>query len=282
MAKCPKCGRKLHIYDWRPECPGCHVNLVYYNSNENLLAESEKAEIEHAKHQPSIDRAKASFFGSAPAIVRIVLSLIPVAALFLPICVVQKAGGSENINAIGVYNYISKADFGALMNNMLHGDLFPLSVILLLISVVMILVCLGCTVMSLGPHGKQRNFILNMIMLVCAAGSALTFALSDIPSVLPGCSGGKPSVGIYLYVFLILVLLIYNLILAKKGLKIKHTVCLIGGLPSEEYFSMVEQGVSELEIRKKMVESLTKMQNEVRAKAAEEEAEALKKAMERK
>lgn len=278
MAKCPNCGRKLHIYDWRPECPGCHVNLVYYNSNENLLAESERAEIEHAKHQPSIDRAKAAFFGSAPAIVRIVLSLLPVAALFLPICILEKAGGSTNVNAISIYNFISKAD----INSLLNGSLFSISVILLLLSVVMILVCLICLVMSLGPHGKQRNLILNLIMLVSASVSALLFAFSNISAALPEYTNGKLGIGAFLYIFLIIVILVYNLILAKKGLKIKHTVCLIGGLPSEEYFSMVENGVSELEIRKKMVESLTKMQNEVRAKAAEEEAEALKKAMDRK
>lgn len=271
MAKCPKCGRKLHIYDWRPECPGCNVNLVYYNSNENLLAESEKAEIEHAKHQPSIDRAKAAFFGSAPAIVRIVLSLIPIGALFLPLCIINKNGASESFNAIGVYNYISTADIGALLGGIFKGDFIAVSILTLLVSIVMILVCLGCLVMSLGPHGKQRNLILNSFML----GNAF------ISAVFVLISGNKLGIGAFLYIFLLAVILVYNLFLAIKGLKIKHTVCLIGGLPSEEYFSMVEQGVSELEIRKKMVEALTKMQNEVRAKAAEEEAEALKKAMER-
>lgn len=279
MAKCPKCGRKLHIYDWRPECPGCHVNLVYYNSNENLLAESEKAEIEHAKSQPSIDRAKAAFFGSAPAIIRIVLSLLPVAGLFLPVCILD---GSKKVTAIDIYNFISKADIGALLGGITKGDVFPASIVLLLLSVVMILVSLGCLVMSLGPHGKQRNFILNMIMLLSAIGSALTFAFSDVSKSLPDYKTGKLGIGAFVYIGLIAVLLIYNLYLAKKGLKIKHTLCLIGGLPSDEYFKMVEDGVSELEIRKKMVEALTKMQDEVRAKAAKEEEEALKKAMERK
>ena len=282
MAKCPKCGRKLHLYDWRPECPGCKVNLVYHNSNENLLAESERAEIEHAKSQPKIDRAKAAFFGSAPAIVRIVLSLLPVAGLFLPVCILYNADASKTVNAIGIYNYISKADFGAIFGNLLQGSLFSFSVILLLLSVIMIIVCLACLVMSLGPHGKQRNFILNLIMLLSAAGSAVTFYFADVNSVLGNYTNGAPSVGAFVYIGLIAVLLIYNLVLAKKGLKIKHTECLIGGIPSDEYFKMVEQGVSELEIRKKMVEALTKMQNEVREKAAAEEAAALKKAMERK
>ena len=69
-------------------------------------------------------------------------------------------------------------------------------------------------------------------------------------------------------------LLVYNLYLAKRGLPIKKTVCYIGGLPSDEYFALVEQGVSELEIRKRMVEALTKMQEETLAKAAEAEEKA--------
>ena len=66
----------------------------------------------------------------------------------------------------------------------------------------------------------------------------------------------------------------YNLYLAKRGLPVKKTVCYIGGLPSDEYFACVEQGMSDLEIRKKMVEALTKMQEEALAKAAEAEAKA--------
>ena len=29
MAKCPKCGRKLHLYDVSQFCPGCGVNLNF-------------------------------------------------------------------------------------------------------------------------------------------------------------------------------------------------------------------------------------------------------------
>ena len=81
---------------------------------------------------------------------------------------------------------------------------------------------------------------------------------------------------------LILALTVYNLVLAQKGLKVKYTVCLIGGLPSDEYFRMKEDGVSELEIRRKMVEALTVMQNEARAKEAVAEADALRKRAEHK
>ncbi len=54
----------------------------------------------------------------------------------------------------------------------------------------------------------------------------------------------------------------------------KYTPCFVGGIPSEEYFSMRQRGCSELEIRSRMVEALTVMQEEVRAKAAAEAAAA--------
>lgn len=260
MANCPKCGKKLHIYHWRAECPFCGVNMVYYKSNDRMLAETEQAEIEHAISQPRIDRAKAAFFGSSPAIARIVLSVLPIGALFLPLGLLPYSI-SAPFNAIGVYKHIADSGVGSV------GDPLGLSLLLLLFSAVLWLVCLICLPMSLGPHGKARNLILNLLWFGSAAASAVNFALRV----------GTLQFGAFVYLFLILAVLVYNLVLAKKGLKIKHTVCLIGGLPSEEYFKMKEEGVSELEIRKKMVEALTVMQNEARAKEAQEEAEALQK-----
>ncbi len=279
MASCPNCGKKLHITDWKQDCPACGVNLIYFKSNERLLAESEAAEIEHAKHQPGIDRAKAAFFGSAPAIVRIVLSLLPVSALFLPLCIFDTDGGLKKVNVIDIYKYISSAGFGNVIGNAAKRTFPDTQIALLLVSVIMILVCLICLFMSLGKHGKQRNLILNLIMLVPAVLSVfLTFVFDGILTV-PfditenlTITSAKPGIGAYLYIFLIAVILVYNLYLAKKGLKINHTPCYIGGLPSEEYFRYVDEGMSELEIRKKMVDALTAMQEEVRHK--EEEARA--------
>ena len=266
MAKCPNCGRKLRFTDWKQDCPGCGVNLIYFGSNERLLEESEKAEIEHAKHQPSIDRAKAAFFGSAPAIIRIVLHVLPIGALFLPLFIKQASSSVNKMNIIDIYKSINEMGFGTIINNALSGKAESISIIMLLLSAVMILVCLICLPMSLGKHGKTRNFILNAVLL----GSAV------VSAVLWGIGAGKPAFGIYIYIVLLAVIGIFNYYLAKKGLNIKYTTCYIGGLPSDEYFRYVDEGMSELDIRKKMVEALTAMQEEVREKerlAALEEEE---------
>ena len=274
MATCPKCGKKLHLYNWRPECPACGANMVYYESNERLLAESEKTEIEHAKFQPKVDRAKAAFFGSPWAIARIVLTLLPLPALMLPLCRLWNQEYVLPVNAVNVYNYLSQKGFGNVLSGAAQGDSLSLSVVLLLASVVMVLVCLICSVMSLGKHGKARNLILNLIQLGCGVGAVVCFPQTCFPLALPEFTAGKPAWGAFVLCGLYAALLVYNLYLAKRGLPVKKTVCYIGGLPSDEYFALVEQGVSDLEIRKKMVEALTKMQEEALAKAAEAEARA--------
>ncbi|HBL40846.1 MAG TPA: hypothetical protein DDY98_04455, partial [Ruminococcaceae bacterium] len=115
---------------------------------------------------------------------------------------------------------------------------------------------------------------LNLFMLLCAVGSAVCAVLSG---------AGSLGVGAFVYMGLILALTVYNQVLAAKGLpKLNKTVCLIGGLPSDEYFAYVEQGMSDIDIRKKMVAALEKMQEEVRAQAAEAEAKALEERAHRK
>ena len=274
MATCPKCGKKLHLYNWRPECPACGANMVYYESNERLLAESEKTEIEHAKFQPKVDRAKAAFFGSPWAIARIVLTVLPLPGLLLPLCSMINQEFVQSVNAVNIYQYLSDTGFGAVFSGAMQGDLLSLSLVLLLISAAMFLVCLICSVMSLGRYGKIRNLILNLFQTGCGVGAAVCFASARYRSSVPGFTPGRLQWGAFVYIGLLAALLVYNLYLAKRGLPVKKTVCYIGGLPSDEYFALVEQGVSELEIRKKMVEALTKMQEEVRAKAAEAEAKA--------
>lgn len=272
MAQCPKCGKRLHLYHWRPECPACGVNMIYYKSNDRLLAETEQAEIEHAVFQPRIDRAKAAFFGSPPAVARIVLSVLPLGALFLPLALRVTAEGGDlwtGVNAMDLYRYVSGLGVKGLQKGILEGNAADLSVLLLLLSAALVLLGLICLPLSLGPRGKVRNALLDLGMLISAGGAAGCWVLDH----------GRLSVGAYVYMGLLLTLLIYNLILGRVGLRVKRTDCRIGGLPSDEYFSMVNAGVPDLEIRKKMVEALTTMQEEAMERAAQAEAaEAAKRA----
>lgn len=276
MATCPKCGTKLRITQWKPECPRCGVNMVYYKANDRLLTETEQAEIQHALFQPKIDRAKAAFFGSPQAILRVVLTIIPIGALFLPLVHLVYPEKKTSASIIQMFTLIKNIGFVPLLKNAFHGDFLSLSVLLLLFSVLLLLVSLICIVMSLGKYGKQRTIILNILLLGSALSSAVIFFAKRQAAMeaFSGATQAKLFYGSFIYLVLLLLLFIYNVFLMIKGLPVKHTVCYIGGLPSEEYFAMVNAGESELVIKNRMIEALTKMQEDVRKKAEEEEKRA--------
>ena len=78
-------------------------------------------------------------------------------------------------------------------------------------------------------------------------------------------------VGAYLYAALFLVLFLYNIFLLKKGIPVKHTQCLIGGLPSEEYFRYVEEGMSRSELERKMLVAMAELQEQQEQELEKEE-----------
>lgn len=49
MAKCPKCGAKLHWYDFRAECKHCGVSIPNYKWEERLENDADTAETSFAK-----------------------------------------------------------------------------------------------------------------------------------------------------------------------------------------------------------------------------------------
>ena len=278
MAKCPKCGRKLTLFDWRPNCPGCGVNLVYYGMEERLLKEADAAEAEHAKLQKKIDRLKASFVGSKLTIIRIILSVIPIAALMLPLCSVTYSGPfieqtTTSVNAITIYNLVSSLDFDALFT-MIGSDVLGTSfigyagaLVCLLLSLVLVIVSLIMLALACSPKGNPRNITLNSITIILAAASAVLFTVfsNGITAVFPEFISGKLGAGIFVYIALLVVLLAINIVIAKKGVEVKYKQCYVGGLPAEEYFELVANGTDIDTIHEMMAKALED-------KAAEKEA----------
>ena len=48
MKNCPKCSRRLRITDISQFCPGCGVNMRFYNFEENFIREAKLAELSQA------------------------------------------------------------------------------------------------------------------------------------------------------------------------------------------------------------------------------------------
>ena len=283
MAKCPGCGEKLHLYNWKPVCPHCGVNLNYYNSNENLLEEAEKSERENAKFRPKIDRAKIGTISSIYGIVRLVLRALPLAALFLPLATAD----GNSINALGVYNFISSADIGKLLGNVLAGDKFSLSILFLFLAVVMILINLFMLFGAMGKKWIVREPVIISIFTVFGILSAVFWSIQDTYI-------GNVKIGAFVFIGIGVLQLVWNFVILSKSVEItytpwlpvtskdyvtgkalpvNYTECLIGGLPSHEYYALVEQGKSKEEIRRVMLPVLAKYQDAANKKRELEEAE---------
>lgn len=283
MAKCPKCGRKLTLFDWKPNCPGCGVNLVYYGMEERLLDEADAAEAEHARLQKRIDRLKASFIGSKLTIVRIILSILPIATLLLPLCTITYSGPfieevTKNIGLIELINVITSLDIDALLTMLGSGIVgtsfigYAGALVCLLLSVVFIVISLLMLMLACSPKGNPRNITLNIITIALAAASPVFFNIfaSNISAVFPDFVSGKIGFGIFVYIGALALLLAINIIIAVKGVEVKYKQCYVGGIPAEEYFELVKKGTDKAVIRQMMTEALEKKSEKADAEAREE------------
>lgn len=271
MAKCPKCGRKLTLFDWKPNCPDCGVNLVYYGMEERLLDEADAAEAEHAKLQKRIDRLKASFIGSKLTVARIILTLLPIATLLLPLCTITYSGlfieeVTKNIGLIELINVITSLDIDALLTMVGSGIVgtsfigYAGTLVCLLLSVVFIVISLLMLMLACSPKGNPRNITLNIITIALAVASPVFFNIfaTNISAVFPDFVSGKISFGIFVYIAALALLLGINIIIAIKGVNVKYKQCYVGGIPAEEYFELVEKGTDKAVIRQMMAEALEK------------------------
>jgi len=273
MAECPKCKKHLRLVDWKPNCPHCGANIVVYDLQERLMQEADAAEVQYYHFQKKVDRLKASFIGSKLSIVRIFTSLIPIAALFLPIVKINLSAPFEpysgNMGVLDIYNLFDKLDIGAFLTaiemNSAAGLMFTLSVAGLLLSVVVMLLHFLCNMLACSPKGKIRNYTLDIIFIVLVAASMGLFAfIPENPFV-----SGSLGIGAFLYLALVILNFIIDILVFRENIEIKHAQCYVGGIPIEEYFEMCESGMSPEDLRAEMYKRLTAIQREQEEKLAE-------------
>ncbi|MBQ7541290.1 MAG: hypothetical protein IJT44_03250 [Clostridia bacterium] len=286
-ATCPKCGGKLRLIDWKPNCPHCGVNMVYYGMEERLLLDADKAEAEHARTQPKVDRIKAATVGSPLAIARLVLSLVPIAGLFLPLAklafTAPYAAFSGNVNVISIYNAVSSTDFDAL-TGMFGSKLFGSAFILYAVAIVAVLLSafgvLFHTIfqtLACSPKGKQRNFCFDVFNLLMVLTAIVCFTLfsTRIRTLFPSVVGTSAvGFGAFIYLGLILVSFAMDIVCVVKGIPVKYKECFVGNIPADKYFQLVEEGVPLEQIRQVMAEHTAQKEAEKKAKEEAEKAAA--------
>ena len=233
---CPNCNYKLSLIDTKPECPVCGVNLMFFGMEERLKEEADKAEFEHAMTQPHIDRLKAAAVGSAPAIARLVLTILALASSIVPFAhVTTTLPFSTSVKNIGLINVVTDVymdlDFDyyfAMFGDRLlgKGTLFEfIALALFTLCLVSALVNLINILFAGGKHGITRNIVTASLGLVFAVGAAVAYGLSisAFNSAIPELYAGKLLPwGIIACVGMFIAVIIINVIYKKKAPPVKY------------------------------------------------------------
>lgn len=278
MAKCPKCEKKLKITDWRPECPHCGINMLFYNNEDRLLDEAEFAEAEHAKFRKRIDNLKASYYKTKIVLARTIFSVIAFFSVCIPLVKLTGPGAVKYVNVITMYNYIDSAGTGRLIDGLKLFDPFSVSFVAILLSVILVLLGLIFNSMSCGKLGRIRDIFFNILTIGSALLSVIEFLkfAQNVNTYFEAYTAGSLFFGIFFYLALIIAIFVINITLCIKGIEVEYTECLIGGIPESEYFALKESGISKEEMRKKMKEAIAAIEKENEIRAAEHNKQFLK------
>ncbi len=189
MANCPKCGYKLKFTDFRPECPGCGVNLMYYNNQERLAEDADKAEAEHVQMQPKVDRIKFAFIGTKLSIARLVLLFLPIGMLFLPLVSVEASLPYKNIDMnVSILEIVTevvmKLNFEVLLDMIAGSQVTRIAFIFYVLAILYIFLAaviaiaripVVATSCSIKSNGSDRNITLATLGIIFTALSMVCF-----------------------------------------------------------------------------------------------------------
>lgn len=173
MSNCPKCNEKLSPFYMKQNCPKCNTNLVYYDLENRLQADHEKA----MKEQDAVDRVlnniKTSAFGGKTQIFRFVMMFSPLIWMCLPMYTHLNHETLEitNISLITLIKSIiataSNADNGAMTFDMWLSDKAYFFILVLIACIILLsLAEIISSLFSVGKNALKRNRIFHYINLI--------------------------------------------------------------------------------------------------------------------
>ncbi len=232
MANCPKCGYKLKLIDVKAECPKCGVNLLYYNQQERLAEDADKAEEEYIKLQPKIDRIKFALIGTKLSIVRIILILIPIGMLFLPLANIKVNIPMHDIDTgVSILNLamdvVAKFEFSVLNIVPLAATIcYFISILGIFVAALISIVSLVFDFVSCSPNGKgfKRNVTLSCIGIAAVVISIISFFIFNgiLKSQFGAIYSGSIGIGAFLAIVAFLAVILINVIIKKQNVPVKY------------------------------------------------------------
>lgn len=236
MANCPKCGYKLRMIDVKAECPKCGVNLMYYNHQERLAEDADKAEEEHIRFQPKMDRVKFAFIGTKLSIVRLISLFIPIGMLFLPLAHITVNMPYKTIDAnISILNVVMdvlmEMDFGIVFDMISGSDITRVAFITYILSILFILVAAVFAILNIpfdsvscSPKGFKRNLTLSSCGIGFTILSIISFLVfnSQLTSNFGAMYSGNIGIGSFLVILGFVVVIVVNILIKKQNVPVKY------------------------------------------------------------
>ncbi len=231
-AKCPECGHTLKLWNIKPECPKCGVNLANHQWEKRLNDDADFAEHAFAKFHYKLQNFKSAVFGTKLRIVRLVLTFAPLIALVLPLYDFKlNLPFNQSENSISfltfILDYLLKTDIGSVIS-LMGGEVLGTAATMVVIACVLMLLAVVFGVLNFfvlliaGIKMKYVfNIVLNVLATACWAVSAVFF--SQFTTACQSLGGGivtECSLGFGFIVgcVLFLVNVVMNIVVGK-GLK---------------------------------------------------------------
>ena len=230
MANCPKCGYKLRMIDIKAECPKCGVNLLYYNHQERLAQDADKAEEEYVNFQPKIDRVKFAFVGTKLSIIRLILLFVPIGMLFLPLVHIKADipyhAIDTNVSVLNiVMDVIAKFDFTILgIVPTVAMICYFVSILGVLVSAIFAILNIPFVSVSCSPKGFKRNVALSTCGIVFSVISIISFLIfnSQLSAQFGAMYSGNIGIGSFLVIVGFLAIIGINILIKKKNVPVKY------------------------------------------------------------
>ncbi len=169
MSNCPKCNEKLSPLYMKQNCPKCNTNLVYYDLDNRLKADHEKAMREQEAVDRVLNNIKTSAFGGKEQITRFILMFSPLLWMCLPMF---KANDGTNITLISVIMGIINGGFDFSNSSYLFPFITMVCIILFSLMVII------SSLFSVGEKALKRNIAfssVNMVVLLIVSTMSIKY-----------------------------------------------------------------------------------------------------------
>ncbi len=230
MAKCPKCSKKLSIFDISQFCPACGVNMRFYNFEENFIREAKYAELSQAGLKVKLRNLKYSFSGSKLVTAKLIVMLLPLLSLLIPSGNISVSAPFIQFDAhfgiLGLVNIITGGALNYLLqmgSSAITGESFTALLTALICFVVVALLSVFCFLFSFFGFASIKNMqkvttvtaALGIVMSVVTMITIGLFAKSGADSILIDGSFGF---GLIVTLIMFAAVFTVNLLLWKKGI----------------------------------------------------------------